>query len=66
MTTFEIVLLTIAGTTLAIIIAEIFFDYALGDKVKDFFVGLFRGAEAKAIAAKKRLQSRAARIKAAL
>lgn len=52
--------------TAAIIIAEIVFDYALGDTVKDFFVRIFRGAEAKANASYQRLQARAARIKAAL
>jgi len=52
--------------TAAIIAAEIVFDYSLGDLLKDFFVRIFRGAEAKANAAKRRLQARAARIKAAL
>jgi len=52
--------------TVAIIAAEIIFDYSLGDLLKDFFVRIFHGAEAKANAAKQRLQARAAKIKGAL
>lgn len=44
--------------TVAIIAAEIVFDYSLGDYLKDLGIGLFRGAEAKVISRFQRAEAR--------
>ncbi len=57
---------TVAGTTLAIIIAEIVFNYGLGDKVKDLFLRIFHDAYSVGHNAAARLEARAAKIRAML
>ena len=46
--------------TLAIIAAEIKFDYSLGDLVKDFFIRIFHGAEGVAFSVEQRAKVRLA------
>lgn len=56
---------TVLGTTVAIILAEIFGNYGLGDLVKDFFVGLFTKGKTFAEVRVQRLEAKAAKIRAA-
>ena len=46
--------------TLAIIAAEIKFDYSLGDLVKDFFIRIFHGAAGVALSVEQRAEARLA------
>lgn len=57
---------TVIGTTIAIILAEIFGNYGLGDLTKDFFVGLFVKGKTFTMARLERLEAKAAKIRAAL
>lgn len=57
---------TVVGTTIAIILAEIFGNYGLGDLVKDFFVGLFVKGKTFTTAQLARLEAKAAKIRASL
>lgn len=57
---------TILGTTAAIIIAEIVFNYGLGDVVKDTFIRLFGEAKSFAEARVDRLTKTAANLRAKL
>ena len=57
---------TVLGTTAAIIVAEIVFNYGLGDKVKDMFLRIFHDAVSVGHNAAARLEARAAKIRARL
>lgn len=57
---------TVIATTIAIIVAEIVFNYGLGDVTKDFFVGLFVKGKTFTTARLARLEAKAAKIRAAL
>lgn len=57
---------TVTVTTIAIILAEIFGNYGLGDLVKDFFVGLFVKGKTFTTARLSRLEAKAAKIRAEL
>lgn len=50
--------------TVAIIVAEIVFNYGLGDKVKDLFLGIVHSAEEVKQNAIQRLHARAAALEA--
>lgn len=66
MNTLQIVLVTIAATTLRRSSSEIAGNYGLGDKVKDLVLRIFRDANSVACNAAQRLEARAAKIRAAL
>lgn len=57
---------TVIATTIAIILAEIFGNYGLGDLVKDFFVGVFGKVKSFSEARIQRLEAKLAVLKGKL